>query len=163
MQRFLQTDDALTSTFQRILVAAVMFPHGAQKLLGWFGGYGFEGTLGFFSSLHIPTPVGVLVILGESLGAAALALGLATRLTAFGISAAMLGAMLMVHLPHGFFMNWFGNQQGEGIEFALLMLGLSLPLIVRGGGRYSLDAWLLTRLPQLQPRAGTSPKVQPIR
>ncbi len=163
MQRFLQTDAALTSTFQRILVAAVMFPHGAQKLLGWFGGYGFEGTLGFFASLNIPSILGVLVILGESIGAVALALGLATRLTAFGISAAILGAMLLVHLPHGFFMNWFGNQKGEGIEFALLMLGLSLPLIVRGGGRYALDAWLLERLRQPRPSSLSSPKVQPVR
>jgi putative oxidoreductase len=146
MQRFLKTDDSLTATIQRVLVAAVMFPHGAQKLFGWFGGYGFDGTLGFFSSLHIPTLLGVLVILGESLGAIALALGLATRLTAFGISAAMLGAMLTVQLPNGFFMNWFGNQPGEGIEFGLLMLGLSVPLIVRGGGRYALDSLLLEQL-----------------
>jgi putative oxidoreductase len=122
-----------------------MFPHGAQKLLGWFGGYGFEGTLQFFDSLHIPRLLGVLVILGESLGAIALALGLFTRLTAFGISAAMLGAMLTVQLPNGFFMNWFGNQAGEGVEFGLLMLGMSIPLIVRGGGRYALDSVLLER------------------
>ena len=139
---FLKTDDSLTLSVQRWLVAAVMFPHGAQKLFGWFGGYGFSGTLGYFESLHIPSLFGVLVILGESLGALALALGLATRLMAFGISAAMLGAMLMVHLPHGFFMNWFGNQAGEGVEFGVLMLGLSIPLVVRGGGRYALDSWL---------------------
>ena len=146
MQRFFSTDDSLTSTVHRLVVAAVMFPHGAQKLFGWFGGYGFEGTLGYFASLQIPTLLGVLVIIAESLGAVALALGFATRLTAFGISAAMLGAMLMVHAPHGFFMNWFGNQQGEGIEFSLLMLALALPLVVRGGGRYALDTVVLARL-----------------
>src|SRR5690349_12745834 len=107
LKRFVATDDSLTLTVQRILVALVMFPHGAQKLLGWYGGYGFSGTLGFFATLHIPTLLGVLVIVGESVGALALALGLATRLAAFGISAAMLGAMLMVHAPNGFFMNWF--------------------------------------------------------
>jgi putative oxidoreductase len=147
VDRFLRTDDSLTLTAQRLMVALVMFPHGAQKLLGWFGGYGFAGTLGFFEGLHIPGVLGVLVILGESLGALALALGLATRLAAFGSSAAMLGAMLMVHLPNGFFMNWFGNQPGEGIEFGLLMLALSVPLVVRGGGRYALDSALLARLP----------------
>ncbi len=151
MNKILQTDDSMTLTVQRVLVAAVMFPHGAQKLLGWFGGYGFAGTLEFFASLGIPSALGVLVILGESLGAIALAFGFLTRLTAFGISAAMLGAMLTVHLPHGFFMNWFGNQQGEGIEFALLMLGLSLPLVVRGGGRYALDS--LIQLPSLHAQA----------
>jgi putative oxidoreductase len=154
MNKFLASDDSLTLTLQRVLVAAVMFPHGAQKLLGWFGGYGFAGTLAFFASLGIPKALGVLVILGESVGAVALALGLLSRFTAFGISAAMLGAMLSVQLPNGFFMNWFGNQAGEGIEFGLLMLGLSVPLIVRGGGRYALDTVLRERLatPALTPR-----------
>lgn len=148
LERFLKTDDSTTLTVQRLLVAAVMFPHGAQKLLGWFGGYGFAGTLGFFNSLGIPDVLGVLVILGESLGAIALAFGLLSRFTAFGISAAMLGAMLSVQLPNGFFMNWFGNQAGEGVEFGLLMLGLSLPLVVRGGGRFAVDSWLRARLAQ---------------
>lgn len=147
MNKLLATDDSLTLTIQRVLVAAVMFPHGAQKLFGWFGGYGFAGTLDFFASLGIPAALGVLVILGESLGAIALAFGLLSRFTAFGISAAMLGAVLTVHLPNGFFMNWFGNQPGEGIEFGLLMLGLSLPLVVRGGGRYALDS--LIHIPSL--------------
>jgi len=157
MHRFLATDDSRTATLQRLTVALVMFPHGAQKLLGWFGGYGFEGTLGFFAGLNIPTLLGVLVILGESLGALALALGLATRFAAFGISAAMLGAMLMVHLPNGFFMNWFGSQPGEGIEFGLLMLALSLPLVVRGGGRYALDTLLLERLRERAPALTSQP------
>jgi putative oxidoreductase len=148
MRRFLETTDDPTLTAQRLIVAAVMFPHGAQKLLGWFGGYGFSGTLDFFAQLNIPTLLGVLVILGESIGAVALALGLATRLSAFGISAAMLGAMLMVHAPNGFFMNWFGNQAGEGLEFGILMLALSVPLTLRGGGRYALDSALLARLPE---------------
>jgi putative oxidoreductase len=139
MRRFFATDDSLTLTAQRLVVAAVMFPHGAQKLLGWFGGLGIAGTQGFFATLGIPSLLGLLVIVGESLGAITLALGLATRLSAFGISAAMLGAMLMVHAPHGFFMNWFGTQAGEGLEFGILMLALSIPLVVRGGGRFALD------------------------
>ncbi|HEY6880010.1 MAG TPA: DoxX family protein [Polyangiales bacterium] len=151
MNKMLATDDSLTLTAQRLLVAAVMFPHGAQKLFGWFGGYGFSGTLGYFASLGIPSVLGVLVILGESLGALALAFGLFSRLTALGISAAMLGALLMVHLPNGFFMNWFGNQPGEGIEFGLLMLGLSVPIVVRGGGRFALDSLLGAPIPAAQP------------
>jgi putative oxidoreductase len=153
MRRFFTTDDSLTLTIQRLVVAAVMFPHGAQKLLGWFGGLGITGTQAFFAELGIPSVLGALVILGESIGAITLALGLATRLSALGISAAMLGAMLMVHAPNGFFMNWFGVQKGEGLEFGILMLGLSLPLVVRGGGRFALDAMLFARLPHARPGA----------
>ena len=147
MRRFFVTDDSLTLTAQRLVVAAVMFPHGAQKLLGWFGGLGVEGTQRFFATLGIPSVLGLLVILGESIGAITLALGLATRLSAFGISAAMLGAMLMVHAPNGFFLNWFGSQAGEGLEFGFLMLALSVPLVVRGGGRLSVDRLVFDRLP----------------
>ena len=157
MRRFFATDDSLTLTAQRLVVAAVMFPHGAQKLLGWFGGFGIEGTQGFFATLGIPSALGLLVILGESVGAVALALGLATRLSALGISAAMLGAMLMVHAPHGFFMNWFGNQAGEGLEFGILMLALSVPLVVRGGGRFAVDRLLFDRFPIRHPAGRPSP------
>jgi putative oxidoreductase len=148
MNRFLQTDEQSTGLFvQRIVLALVMLPHGAQKLLGWFGGYGFSGTMGFFTdTMHIPAPIAFLVILGESIGAVMLAFGLATRLSAFGISAIMLGAMLMTHAQHGFFMNWFGAQQGEGIEFHLLALALSLPLMIWGGGRYAVDSLVQRRL-----------------
>src|SRR5215213_6666617 len=107
----------------RLTLALVMFPHGAQKLFGWFGGYGFDATLDFFSSkLGVPAPVAVLVILAESLGAVALALGLVGRFMAFGIAATMLGAVLMVHGHVGFFMNWSGQQGGEGFEYHLLVL-----------------------------------------
>ena len=157
MRRFFATDDSLTLTAQRLVVAAVMFPHGAQKLLGWFGGLGIEGTQSFFATLGIPSILGLLVILGESLGALALALGLATRLSAFGISAAMLGAMMMVHAPNGFFMNWFGNQAGEGVEFGILMLALSVPLVVRGGGRFAVDRLVFDRLPTTRMASPAAP------
>lgn len=148
MNRFLQTDEQSWVLFvQRVVLALVMLPHGAQKLLGWFGGYGFSGTMGFFTdTMHIPAPIALLVILGESIGAVMLALGLATRLSAFGVSAIMVGAMLTSHAQHGFFMNWFGNQQGEGIEFHLLALALGLPLAIWGGGRYAIDSFLQRRL-----------------
>lgn len=148
MNRFFQTDEQSWVLFvQRIALALVMLPHGAQKLLGWFGGYGFSGTMGFFTdTMHIPAPVALLVILGESIGAVTLALGLGTRLSAFGISAIMLGAMLTSHAQHGFFMNWFGNQQGEGIEFHLLALALALPLVIWGGGRHAVDSLVQRRL-----------------
>jgi putative oxidoreductase len=147
MENLFKTDTQNSMlTVQRALLGAVMFPHGAQKLLGWFGGYGFDGTMKFFTdSLHLPAPVALLVILGESIGALLLILGLGTRVAAFGISAIMLGAVLTTHGRVGFFMNWFGNQPGEGYEFHLLALALSVPLVIAGGGRYALDSWVRAR------------------
>jgi putative oxidoreductase len=142
MHRFFRTDaDDTTLLAQRLVLALVMFPHGAQKLFGWFGGPGFSGTMDFFTgTVHLPAPLALLVILGESLGALLLAAGLGTRLAAFGVAAIMAGAVLTTHLQFGFFMNWFGAQQGEGFEFHLLALALAVPLVVRGGGRHALDS-----------------------
>jgi putative oxidoreductase len=138
-----QTDSSKSRAFQRIALAAVMFPHGAQKLLGWFGGPGFDGIMGYLTkSVGLPTPVAFLVVIAESVGAVALAAGAFTRVAAFGIAAVMTGAVLTSHLSNGFFMNWMGNQAGEGFEFHLLALALALPLIVRGGGAWAADSWL---------------------
>jgi len=140
LDRFLKTDVSKTSYVQRVLLGAVMLPHGAQKLLGWFGGYGFSGTMGYFTgTLHIPSALAFLVIVSESFGSLGLLLGLGTRLAAFGAAATMVGAVLTTHLKVGFFMNWFGNQTGEGLEYHLLALALALPLMLRGGGAFSLD------------------------
>jgi putative oxidoreductase len=134
-------------TVQRALLGAVMFPHGAQKLFGWFGGYGFDGTMKFLTdTVHLPSPIALLVILAESIGALMLIAGLGTRIAALGISAVMVGAVLTSHGSVGFFMNWFGNQPGEGYEYHLLALALSVPLVIAGGGRYALDSWVRARL-----------------
>lgn len=147
--RFFTTDSSKTLLWLRVVLGAVMLPHGLQKAFGWFGGYGFDGTMGFFGSLGMPALLGLLVIAAESLGAIALITGTATRLAAFGMAATMLGAMFLVHLPNGFFMNWSGAQPGEGIELHLLAIGLAIPLIARGGGAYSVDrgivGWLARR------------------
>ena len=147
MERFLTTDPTNRILFaQRLVLAAVMLPHGAQKLLGLFGGHGFEGTMGYFTgSLGIPAPIALLVILGESFGPILLALGLGTRLAAFGVTAIMLGAAA-THVPYGFFMDWFGAQGGEGFEYHLLALALSVPLLIAGGGAAALDTVLARRL-----------------
>jgi len=143
LQRLFATDDSFTRLMQRLVLGAVMFPHGAQKLLGWYGGYGFTGTMGFLTgAVGLPTPVAWLVIAAESIGAVALVAGVATRLSALGIAAVMVGAAWTAHLPHGFFMNWTGAQGGEGFEYHLLALALALPLVVRGGGAFSIDGWL---------------------
>jgi putative oxidoreductase len=148
METLLKTDTRNSLlTVQRAALGLVMFPHGAQKLLGWFGGYGFDGTMKFFTdTMHVPTPLALLVILGESVGALLLIAGLGTRIAAFGISAIMLGAVLTTHANVGFFMNWYGSQPGEGFEYHILALALSIPILIAGGGRYALDTWLRERL-----------------
>jgi putative oxidoreductase len=147
MERVLGTDEENTALLvQRVLLGIVFFPHGAQKLLGWFGGFGFSGTMGFFTTQGgLPWIIALLVIMAEFFGSLILIAGLLTRLAALGITAVMLGAIFTVHLQHGFFMNWAGNQKGEGFEYHLLALGLSVPILIWGGGRYALDSLLLKR------------------
>jgi putative oxidoreductase len=152
MIRLFQTDTSKSRAFQRLVLAAVMFPHGAQKLFGWFGGYGFEGTMGFLTkSVGLPAPIALLVILAESFGAVALAAGALSRVTALGIASVMVGAMLTGHVSHGFFMNWSGTNGGEGFEYHLLALALCLPLIVKGGGAWSLDSIFARKLEKAAP------------
>jgi putative oxidoreductase len=116
-----------------------MFPHGAQKLLGWFGGGGFAGTMQGMTGMGLPAVVVFLVILAEFFGSLSLITGVLGRLGAFGILSVMLGALFMVHLPNGFFMNWMGNQKGEGFEYHLLAIGMALAILIRGSGAFSVD------------------------
>jgi putative oxidoreductase len=147
LDRLLSTDRSPTLLAQRVALGLIMFPHGAQKLLGWFGGYGYSGTMGFFTeTMHLPAPLAFLTILAESLGAIGLVLGAGTRLAALGIVSVMLGAIFTTHIHVGFFMNWFGGQSGEGFEFHLLALALAIPLVLRGAGALSVDGFLAERL-----------------
>jgi putative oxidoreductase len=158
MKRLFDTNDSFGPLAARLFLAVVMFPHGAQKLLGWFGGYGFEGTMNFFTQqMHIPAPLALLAVTAEFFGPIALVLGLGTRLAAFGIGTTIAVAGLTVALPHGFFMNWFGTQKGEGVEYHLLMIGLALVLVIQGAGRFALDSLVARRFAerQLQPALGT--------
>jgi len=137
------TDEGVAPLVARLALGLVMFPHGAQKALGWFGGYGFSGTMGFFTgSMHIPALLAFLAIAAEFAGSIALVLGLFSRVAAFGIGTNMVVAILAVHGANGFFMNWAGSQKGEGIEYHLLALGLALIVLISGGGRASIDAFL---------------------
>jgi putative oxidoreductase len=138
-----QTDGTIVPLILRLTLAIVIFPHGAQKVLGWFGGHGLRGTLAFFSSQGIPVPVALLAISAEFLGPIGLALGLLTRVAAFGILCVMLAAIVTVHAKVGFFMNWFGTQQGEGYEYHLLAAGIALALVIGGAGVWSLDALIV--------------------
>ncbi len=144
LETLLSTTDSFLPLVLRITLGIVIFPHGAQKLLGWFGGYGFKGTYGFLTTqAGLPGIVAFLVIIGESFGSVALILGLLTKFTALSIGIIMLGAMLLVHRPNGFFMNWFGAQKGEGMEFHILAIGLAIALVISGGGIFSLDSLIL--------------------
>jgi len=145
LRALLATENDWSVTVARVTLAGVMLPHGAQKLLGWFGGSGFEGTLAFLTgTIHLPAALATLIILIESLGSLALLLGFGGRAMAAGIASIMVGAVATVHVANGFFMNWFGTQKGEGFEYHLLALGLAAVVMLRGSGAASLDR-LLTR------------------
>lgn len=133
------TNKSLAPLVIRIMLALVIFPHGAQKLLGWFGGFGFEGTMQYFTgTVGLPWIVGFLVIIIEFFGPLALVAGFAVRFWSLAIAAVMTGVILTTFRDY-FFMNWFGNQPGEGMEFFLLSIGMALSLLVSGGGRYAID------------------------
>lgn len=139
LTRLLSTTDDLPLTIARLSLGFIILPHGLQKTLGWFGGYGFTGTMGFFTeTMGIPALFALLAITAESLGALALIAGALSRVAAFGIGVVMLVATT-IHVSNGFFMNWSGQQAGEGFEYHLLALGLSLVVILGGGGRASID------------------------
>lgn len=143
LNKILATDNDIAGLIARVVLGIVILPHGLQKLLGMFGGYGFSATVDFFVGSGIPYIAAVLIIIAESFGALGLIVGFLSRVAAFGIGLIMLGAIFMVHLPNGFFMNWFGNQQGEGFEYHLLAIGLALIVILKGGGRWSVDKSLM--------------------
>jgi putative oxidoreductase len=147
MKALFQTDDGWPGLILRLTLGLVMFPHGAQKLLGWFGGFGFDGTMGFFTQkMGLPWLIALLIIIGESFGSVALLAGFLTRFTAASLAVIMLGAIALVHLPNGFFMNWFGQQQGEGYEYHLLVIGIAAALLVTGGGKWAVDRTVMERL-----------------
>lgn len=147
LQILLRTNDNIAPLIARLVLGIVIFPHGAQKVLGWFGGNGFSGTMDFFTgTMQIPALFAFLAILAEFAGSLALIVGLFSRLAAFGIACVMAVVIGMVHLQHGFFMNWSGTQAGEGFEFHLLAIGMALIVMVCGGGKASLDRMLQRRL-----------------
>jgi len=147
-KRLMWTDDNLVGLILRLTLGIVFFPHGAQKMLGWFGGYGFSGTMAGMTKMGLPAVIVFLVILIEFFGSLALILGFLSRLAAIGIGIVMLGAIFTVHLHNGFFMNW--SQQagkGEGFEYHLLVLGIVLALLVTGSGHWSIDRSLSNPMP----------------
>jgi putative oxidoreductase len=148
IRRIYATDDSAATAILRLVLGIVFFAHGAQKMLGWFGGFGFAGTMGFFTGMmHIPAPLAFLAIAAEFFGGIGLILGFLTRIAAFGIGVNMLVAIMTVHHNFGFFMNWTGTQKGEGFEFHLLVLAMVAFLMIRGGGAFSIDRLLTVSAP----------------
>jgi len=143
LNKLFSTQDDIAPLVMRVILGVVIFPHGAQKVFGWFGGYGLDGTLNFFTqTMGIPLVFAILVIAAESLGALGLIVGFLTRVAAFGIVCVMTGAIFMVHLNNGLFMNWTGQQAGEGFEYHLLAIALAIALMITGGGKASVDSLL---------------------
>ena len=150
LQRLFKTDNSFASLLVRLTLGIVMFAHGAQLALGWFGGYGFSATMGFFTQqMHIPALFAFLAIAAEFAGSIGLIVGALSRVAAFGIAATMVVAILTVHTANGFFMNWSGAQKGEGFEYHLLAIALALVVMINGAGRWSLDG-LVAQSPDKQ-------------
>ncbi|MEP7232423.1 MAG: DoxX family protein [Ginsengibacter sp.] len=142
-KRIFQTNSDWTGVIIRLTIGLILFPHGAQKMLGLFGGYGFTGTMGFFTkTMHLPWLIGFLVIVIEFIGSLFLVVGFASRVWALFTIILMFGIIWTSHIDNGFFMNWLGNQKGEGFEYHLLVIGLCLAILVNGSGKYSLDKFI---------------------
>lgn len=148
LKAFFATDTHSWSLFfARLALGAVVLPHGMQKVLGVFGGYGFSGTLHGLESMGLPALIALLVILAEFAGSIGTILGIGSRFMAFSILLTMSGAMVLGgHIHNGYFMNWFGNQKGEGMEYFILIIGLALAITIGGGGKWALDNWISKKL-----------------
>ena len=142
-ERIFATENKYSWTILRVTLGIVMLAHGVQKAFGWFGGYGWDGTMGYFTgTVGLPAVLGGFIIIIETLAAFLLILGFAGRVNALLVGAVILGAFFIDHLPNGFYMNWFGNQKGEGFEFDLLFLAISSFVAINGSGALSIDRWL---------------------
>lgn len=147
LQLLLKTNNSAAPLIARLILGIVMFPHGAQKMLGWFGGHGFSGTMNFFTgTMQIPAVFAFLAILAEFAGSLGLIVGLFSRVAALGIVSVMAVAIVTAHLSNGFFMNWSGEQAGEGYEYHLLAIGLGIIVMIYGGGKASLDSLLQRKI-----------------
>lgn len=138
--KIFNTNNDWTGFVTRLTIGLILFPHGIQKTFGMLGGYGLKGSMNFFTdTLHLPWIIGCLVIIIEFLGALSLIVGFASRIWSSLIIVLFIGIIFTSHIHNGFFMNWFSNQKGEGYEYHLLIIGLSLATLMNGSGKYSID------------------------
>jgi putative oxidoreductase len=153
IRKLIATDNDTGTAVLRLVLGGVFFAHGAQKMLGWFGGYGFTGTMRFFTGvMHIPALFAFLAIAAEFFGGLGLLLGLLTRVASLGIFSNMLVAVALIHRHLGLFMNWKGAQNGEGYEYHLLVLAITTFLMSRGAGAASVDRVLSSSLANARPK-----------
>ncbi len=139
-KKLVTTHPNIGFSIARLTLGLVLFPHGAQKLLGLFGGYGYSTTMeSLTTQLGLPSIVAFSVIMIEFFGSISLALGFFSRFWAIALMGMFTGIIITTQLEHGFFMNWFGNQAGEGYEYSLLIIGLALSVLVNGSGKWSID------------------------
>jgi putative oxidoreductase len=147
LRKILHTNDDYVLMLSRVVLGIIFLAHGAQKVFGWFGGTGFDQTMkAFVQGMGIPAFFAMMAILTEFLGGIGLLFGLLSRVAAFGVAIIMVVAVSVVHAQNGLFMNWSGNQRGEGFEYHLLALAVAVLVMVRGAGAWSLDrvleSWL---------------------
>src|SRR5882672_3213587 len=146
LNRLVKTNQDFALTIARLALGILFFIHGAQLMLGWFGGYGLSGSMKFFTQdLGIPAPFAFLAICAEFFGGLMLILGVLGRVAALTIICTLAVAVAKVHWQFGLFMNWFGTQKGEGFEYHLLAIAIGVVIVLRGSGAFSLDR-LLARL-----------------
>jgi putative oxidoreductase len=147
LRKIFITDNSSNWAFLRIALGIVMLGHGLQKSLGWFGGFGWDSSVQYFTGyVGLPYSLAILVILIESIGAILLILGLAGRISAALMAIVITGAFFVDHMPNGFFMNWFGNHKGEGYEFDILFIAIAITLVINGSGKFSMDRWIAGRI-----------------
>ena len=142
---FYNTSSHISGLVLRLTLGVVLLPHGCQMLLGWFGGYGFTGSMNYLTGTEgLPWIVAFAVIMLQFFGSLAILLGLWGRFFSLAMIGLFAGMIVTSHWSHGFFMNWSGSQAGEGFEYHLLAIGLSVVLLLKGSGVLSIDA-LLTK------------------
>ena len=147
LRKLIQTNNQAAPAILRLVLGVLFFAHGAQKMLGWWGGYGFAGTMGMFMhQMGIPAVFAFLAIAAEFFGGLGLIVGLLGRVAAFGIACNMVVAIVKVHAANGLFMNWAGNQKGEGFEYHLLVLAMPGAIMIVGSGALSIDLALTRRV-----------------
>jgi len=147
IEKLLHTDPDYAFTFLRIIAGLIVFPYGMQKLFGWFGGAGIDGTLKDLDSRRIPRSIAWLIIIGQSFSVAILS-GFLSRVAAVGLFVIFIGA-LIVHSRDGWMMNWYGRKNGEGIEYFVMLVSLLLLTILKGAGALSVDLWLTSKIAML--------------
>ncbi|GAA4894052.1 DoxX family protein [Flaviramulus aquimarinus] len=140
VNQLLKTNPIIGLSIARWTLGLVLFPHGAQKLLGLFGGYGYSATIeSLTTQMDLPSIVAFSVIMIEFFGSISLVLGFFARFWAIALVSMFTGIIITTQLEHGFFMNWFGNQAGEGYEYSLLVIGIALSIVINGSGKWSID------------------------